>query len=108
MLLKYSPYKNLEDEADKEAKLQELMASSQGENFSVAKASAKKKQSHARAISFGNSMSLVRTQSLEASPSATKSRQRKSVHAAAASPSKNTHASRPEVEIFEGLIEGNH
>ena len=61
MLLKYSPYKNLEDEADKEAKLQELMASSQGENFSIARGSTKKLQGHTRAISFGNSMSLVRT-----------------------------------------------
>ena len=43
MLLRYSPYKNLEDEADKEAKLQELMASSQGENFSIAKGSTKKR-----------------------------------------------------------------
>ena len=109
MLLKYSPYKNMENEADKEENLQALMASN-GENFSVAKGSSNKKKSNMRGISFGNSMSLMRTHSLDASPSA-KNKSRKSLNAGAATPSKKTNASnnnRPEVEIFEGLIEGNN
>ena len=59
LLQKYSPYKDFEDEADRERRLKAMMENA--ENFNVAQAQNKQ---HLRAISFGNSISLAKTQSL--------------------------------------------
>lgn len=105
MLQRYSPYKDLEDEVDKEVKLRSMIQSN-AENFSQVKKtrtlginlsgdSHPQENGQIRAISFGNSMTLERAQSLEASPTSKNP------------PRRQLHSKQDVVENFEGLIEGN-
>ena len=114
MLLRYSPYKDFENEMDKSRKLKELMAQN-SDNFSVVNEQTKKKySSNMRSISFVNSMSLARTQSLDTTSAKPhrNSQVGNVVSGGAGSPSKNSSIhqqnNKQEVDNFDGLIEGSN